>query len=49
LLGRGSSVVGLWVQGGRVMGHLYLEKSRTGRERHELLLVFKENPQLVSF
>ena len=49
LLGRGSSVVGLWVQGGRVMGHLYLEKSRTGGERHELLLVFKENPQLVSF
>ena len=47
-LGRGSSVVGLWVQGGWGLGHLYLEKSRTGGDRHDRLLVLKKNPQLVS-
>ena len=57
-LGRGSSVVGRWVvglrswvsgvQGGWVMGHLHLGKSRTAGDRHDRLLVFKKNPQFAS-
>ena len=45
LLGRG---LRSWVSGSRVAGswgNLYLEKSRTGGDRHDRLLVFKKNPQ----